>query len=89
MLDCRFSLICDCFRDEIIQRVENNRVLIIKGEPGCGKSTRVPQYVLEGWAKSAHSNDKPCRIVVTQPRRIAALSLAERVASEREESVRF
>lgn len=60
-------------------------MVIIKGEPGCGKSTRVPQYVLEAWSRE--NDGQPCRVVVTQPRRIAAISLAERVASEREESV--
>ncbi|XP_017778938.1 PREDICTED: ATP-dependent RNA helicase DHX36-like [Nicrophorus vespilloides] len=74
------------YKDIIIDSIRNNQVVIVKGEPGCGKSTRVPQYVLQGWAQEA-SEDKDCRIVVTQPRRIAAISLAERVANEREETV--
>ncbi|KAK4883969.1 hypothetical protein RN001_000240 [Aquatica leii] len=77
------------YKDTFINMLKENNVLIVKGEPACGKSTRAPQYVLEGWAKDVHLNgtDEPCRIVVTEPRRIAAISLAERVANERKESI--
>lgn len=67
--------------------IEKNRVIIIRGEPGCGKSSYIPQYLLEHC-----SNEQPNvvpRIVVTQPRRIAAISLAENVASERNEQVKI
>lgn len=70
-----------------MEKVNNNQVVIIKGEPGCGKSTRVPQYILENWAETDGPSGTPCRIAITQPRRIAALSLAERVAKERRENV--
>ncbi|XP_071053906.1 ATP-dependent DNA/RNA helicase DHX36-like [Onthophagus taurus] len=73
------------YKNDIIEAVNNNQVTIIKGEPGCGKSTRVPQYLLEGWAKS--QDQEHCKILVTQPRRIAAISLAERVSYERNEQV--
>lgn len=46
---------------------------------GSGKSTQVPQFILD--------NDETCNIVVTQPRRISAISIAERVAAERCETV--
>nr|XP_023018552.1 putative ATP-dependent RNA helicase DHX30 [Leptinotarsa decemlineata] len=72
------------FKEKIIDQVNSHQVVIIKGEPGCGKSTRVPQYILEAWAKDA-SFGKPGKIAVTQPRRIAAISLSQRVAAEREE----
>ncbi|KAG5875068.1 hypothetical protein JTB14_018020 [Gonioctena quinquepunctata] len=75
------------YKEHIIQLLQSNQVLIIKGEPGCGKSTRVPQYVLEAWAKGDGLLGKPGKIAVTQPRRIAAISLSQRVAAEREESV--
>ncbi|XP_074042224.1 ATP-dependent RNA helicase DHX30 [Leptinotarsa decemlineata] len=74
------------FKEKIIDQVNSHQVVIIKGEPGCGKSTRVPQYILEAWAKDA-SFGKPGKIAVTQPRRIAAISLSQRVAAEREELV--
>lgn len=68
--------------------LEQNRVVIIQGEPGCGKSTRIPQYVLESWAKEDGLLGYPGMIAVTQPRRIAAISLSERVSTERNEIVR-
>lgn len=70
-----------------MKAIDSNQVVVIKGEPGCGKSTRVPQYILENWAKEAGRNGDPCRIIITQPRRIAAISLAERVSNERYENV--
>lgn len=74
-------------RDDFINMLKNNQIVIVKGEPGCGKSTRVPQYVLEAWAKEDGFLGEPGCIAVTQPRRIAAISLAKRVAVERDESV--
>lgn len=59
----------------------------MRGQPGCGKSTRIPQYVLEAWASKDDILGKTGLIAVTQPRRIAAISLAERVANERDEMV--
>ena len=53
-------------------------VLVI-GETGCGKTTQVPQYVLD----DATLLGLECNVIVTQPRRIAAISVAERVAFER------
>lgn len=52
---------------------------IIQGSTGCGKTTQVPQYILDSHVE----NKKYCNIIVTQPRRIAAISVAKRVCSER------
>lgn len=65
--------------------VEENPVVIVKGEPGCGKSTQVPQYIMEHW--EALQRGVHCNIIVTQPRRLSAISLAEWVAYERQERV--
>ncbi|XP_008195117.1 ATP-dependent RNA helicase DHX30 isoform X1 [Tribolium castaneum] len=73
------------YKEQFIHLLRENQIIIVKGEPGCGKSTRIPQYVLESWATEGLSKGEPCRIAVTQPRRIAAMSLADRVSDERDE----
>ncbi|KAL0969051.1 hypothetical protein UPYG_G00222040 [Umbra pygmaea] len=66
-------------RQELISLIENNSVVIIRGATGSGKTTQLPQFILD------YYNDKntPCNLVVTQPRKIAASSIARWVARER------
>ncbi|KAM4738265.1 putative ATP-dependent RNA helicase DHX35 isoform 1-T1 [Anableps anableps] len=65
-------------RNNILYLVESFQTVIIVGETGCGKTTQIPQYLLEaGWA----AEEKV--VGVTQPRRVAAISVANRVAEER------
>jgi ATP-dependent RNA helicase DHX57 len=55
---------------------------------GCGKSTQVPQYILDDWlgaSKKSGREMEHCNIICTQPRRISAIGVAERVAQERNE----
>jgi HrpA-like RNA helicase len=47
----------------------------------CGKTTQIPQFILDSHVESGKGAD--CNIICTQPRRISALSVAERVATER------
>lgn len=68
-------------RAEILDEVERSQVILVTGETGCGKTTQVPQFLLE----NALEINQRCRIVCTQPRRIAAIAMAERVAEERGE----
>lgn len=71
------------FREEIVQAVNKHQVVLVAGETGCGKTTQVPQYIVDHcWA-----NQKPCRIMCTQPRRISAVTVAERVARERADKI--
>ncbi|KAI5693176.1 hypothetical protein M8J75_010286 [Diaphorina citri] len=70
---------------DIVDSVSGNQITIIKGEPGCGKSTQVAQMLLN--EASVQGNGSGCNILITQPRRISAISLAKRVASERNEMV--
>ena len=58
--------------------LKSNQVLVLSGETGCGKSTQLPSFILEDHL----SQGLPCKIYVTEPRRISAISLAERVSRE-------
>jgi ATP-dependent RNA helicase DHR2 len=61
--------------DKIRASLKKNNVLVLTGETGSGKSTQVPQFLTsEPWCKKC--------IAITQPRRVAAISLARRVAEE-------
>jgi HrpA-like RNA helicase len=65
--------------------LSENQVLLVCGETGCGKSTQLGQFILENAIEQ--QNGANCRIICTQPRRISAVALAERVANERCEKV--
>lgn len=73
------------YRLELLKAIEEHRVVLVRGETGCGKTTQIPQFVLDSFlvnGRGAH-----CNVVVTQPRRISAISIAERVAAERGEAL--
>ncbi|GJN40130.1 hypothetical protein PR202_gb29302 [Eleusine coracana subsp. coracana] len=71
------------FKQVIYSTLENHQVVLISGETGCGKTTQVPQYILDHmWGKG-----ESCKIICSQPRRISAISVAERISIERGESV--
>ncbi|CAB0037009.1 unnamed protein product [Trichogramma brassicae] len=74
--------------NEVLNTIQENQVTIISGETGCGKSTQIPQFILDDWIINL---SKDCmehaEIVCTQPRRLSAIGVAERVASERDENV--
>lgn len=74
--DVRSSLPVAKFRDQIIRSLEEHPILIVVGETGSGKTTQIPQYLFEaGYSKRGV-------IACTQPRRVAAMSVAARVARE-------
>lgn len=64
------------YRDDLLQAVNDHQVLVIVGETGSGKTTQIPQYLHEaGYTKRG-------KIGCTQPRRVAAMSVAARVSQE-------
>uniref|UniRef100_A0AAR5P7Z1 RNA helicase n=1 Tax=Dendroctonus ponderosae TaxID=77166 RepID=A0AAR5P7Z1_DENPD len=69
----------------IMEAINENPVIIIRGNTGCGKTTQICQFILEDYIMSGQG--ACCSIVVTQPRRISAVSVAERVANERAEDL--
>ncbi|RMB97066.1 hypothetical protein DUI87_26349 [Hirundo rustica rustica] len=70
-------------QEEIVKIIKDHKVVLIVGETGSGKTTQIPQFILD----DCHKNGTPCRIFCTQPRRLAALAVAERVAAERREKI--
>lgn len=68
-------------RDHIVRTVKENHVTIISGETGSGKSTQSVQFLLDDLYEQGLGDC--AKMIVTQPRRISALGLADRVASER------
>ena len=83
VLEFRKKLPAYRYQKELLELIHQNQVVVITGETGCGKTTQIPQYILDDVIK--HGNGRSCRIVCTQPRRISAIAVAERVAHERNE----
>ncbi|KAL3698119.1 hypothetical protein R1sor_012195 [Riccia sorocarpa] len=81
MLDSRAALPMAQKKQEFLECLKEHDVIVISGETGCGKTTQVPQYILDEMIGIGQGGF--CNIVCTQPRRIAAISVAERVAVER------
>ncbi|RDX62838.1 DExH-box ATP-dependent RNA helicase DExH6, partial [Mucuna pruriens] len=83
LIQKRSKLPIASMKDTIISTVESHQVVIICGEAGCGKTTQVPQYILDHmWGKG-----EVCKIVCTQPHSISATSVSERISSERGETI--
>lgn len=69
-----------CFKDRFLKLLSENNVLVLVGETGSGKTTQIPQWCAE-FTKSKQ------RVACTQPRRLAAISVAERVACEMDTTI--
>ena len=72
-----FLPICE-HKESIVKHIRENRITYIEGQTGCGKSTMVPMFLLE----DSESTSEYLKLLITQPRRIAAVTLAERVCGE-------
>ncbi|QDZ20021.1 DExH-box ATP-dependent RNA helicase [Chloropicon primus] len=81
----RKSLPVASYSTEILGVLEEYGFCVVCGETGCGKSTQIPQFLLENEILGDRAGY--CSIICTQPRRISAIGLAERVAFERGEKV--
>ncbi|KAI0510810.1 probable pre-mRNA-splicing factor ATP-dependent RNA helicase DEAH3 isoform X1 [Dendrobium catenatum] len=77
ILDKRKTLPVWQQKDEFLQVLRDNQTLILVGETGSGKTTQIPQFVLE-----ADFLGKRPMVACTQPRRVAAMSVSRRVAEE-------
>jgi hypothetical protein len=83
--DIDYTLPIFSYKDELIECIQKYQTTIVIGETGSGKSTQLPQFLSEYYEnqeKVKGGNEKSC-VVCTQPRRVAAVTIAERVANER------
>ncbi|KAL1803374.1 hypothetical protein ACET3Z_032021 [Daucus carota] len=85
MLEFRKGLPAYREKNAILNSISQNQVVVISGETGCGKTTQIPQFILESEIESVRG--ALCSIICTQPRRISAISVSERVAAERGEQL--
>ncbi|EMP27868.1 Putative pre-mRNA-splicing factor ATP-dependent RNA helicase DHX16 [Chelonia mydas] len=77
MQEVRRSLPVYPYRQDLLAAIAEHQILIIEGETGSGKTTQIPQYLYEeGYT------EKGMKIGCTQPRRVAAMSVAARVSQE-------
>ena len=76
ILEQRQSLPIYKLKDELIRAINDNQILIVVGETGSGKTTQMTQYIAEAGFTARG------KIGCTQPRRVAAMSVAKRVAEE-------
>lgn len=79
-------------REEFFEMLEKHQVVIVKADTGSGKSTQLPKFLLEWYSSKgearAHTSERearpqnPFKIGVTEPRRLAAISIADRLREE-------
>ncbi|XP_016388305.1 putative ATP-dependent RNA helicase DHX30, partial [Sinocyclocheilus rhinocerous] len=70
----------DSYKESVLEAVRASQVVVMVVITGCGKTTRIPRFLLEGQVRRVRRAE--CNILVTQPRRISAVSVAHRVAQE-------
>ncbi|KAG5543565.1 hypothetical protein RHGRI_016341 [Rhododendron griersonianum] len=69
-------------KEEFLQALKANQTLILVGETGSGKTTQIPQFVLEAVELEIPDKRRKFMVACTQPRRVAAMSVSRRVAEE-------
>ncbi|CAG7853684.1 DExH-box ATP-dependent RNA helicase DExH1 {ECO:0000305} {ECO:0000305} [Serendipita indica DSM 11827] len=69
------------FKNELVETIRKNQVTIVVGETGCGKTTQLPQFILDEEIESKRGSS--ASIIITQPRRVSVLGVSSRVSTER------
>lgn len=70
-------------RDDLLKIIAENQIIVVIGETGSGKTTQITQFLAEeGYTKSLHKDGSRRLVACTQPRRVAAMSVAKRVSEE-------
>lgn len=85
LFNISFRLPAFQMEEKIVRSIGSNQVSVVSGDTGCGKTTQVPQLVLDDMIRRNRGSE--ANIIVTQPRRISAIGVSERIASERCERV--
>jgi pre-mRNA-splicing factor ATP-dependent RNA helicase DHX15/PRP43 len=76
------------FLDELLEKVGANQCVVVEGETGSGKTTQIPQFLVNaGYAPLDPATGQAMMVACTQPRRVAAMSIAKRVAEEMDVSL--
>ena len=83
MRSLRMSLPVFARAEDVVSYIQDNDVTICMAATGSGKTTQIPQLILDDYIRRGEGAS--CNIVCTQPRRLAAISVADRVAKERGE----
>ena len=81
MASARARLPAAAKREDVLSALRATNVLVVSGETGCGKTTQVPQFILDDAIEA--NRGAACHVICTQPRRISAIGVATRVAAER------
>ncbi|CAL1357836.1 unnamed protein product [Linum trigynum] len=74
-------------KEEFLDALRKNQVLVLVGETGSGKTTQIPQFVLEAVGLETADKRRKMMVGCTQPRRVAAMSVSQRVAEEMDVSI--
>ncbi|GBE77256.1 Putative DEAH-box ATP-dependent helicase [Sparassis crispa] len=81
VLSTRQKLPAFASRGRFLKLLERNKCVVVVGETGCGKTTQLPQFILDSLVMTGHGSKTS--IIVTQPRRLSAIGVASRVSAER------
>jgi len=85
MQEIRSKLPARDLKDVVLQAIEDSNAAVVSGATGCGKTTQVPQFIFEEAVRAGKGGETS--IIITQPRRLSAIAVAERVANERCERI--